>query len=132
MSDYQIRIDGNTWKPIPQAWVEHADAEDAGSGSPRLYAVSARPRGYHQISIRYGELAELQAVEINVAARRRLSGPYPDGLADGSGWTRSLVPIEVEPAEPLRLEEEQHLRELLEGQGGEPRVAVADGGGQHG
>lgn len=135
MSDYALEIEGDEFQPIPESWLDHPMAVDAGAGEPRLYAVSAALRTPRVLVVRYAQPRTNNVAQYSLGA---MQGPNGDGYVPsnlreaGKTWGRSIVPgPRVEPRDVLRTTEIEHFRDLWAGRVDDVRTdgeLIADGG----
>jgi len=111
---WPVEIDGLEFHPIPASWIDAGD--HCGDPDKRLYAVSAAlTRTEKFLRIRYAHPISGQVLlgQHGTADNPRGDGVVPAGLARGTGWCAAKTPHpDVEPVEPLRASEWEHLEEL--------------------
>lgn len=136
MTQWPLDIDGLEFHPVPQSWVDAPTAEDAGSGRPRLFAVSAAYDGEtRQLTVRYvhPDSEAVATIDCPAVSNSAEDGVVPRELRDdGRPWARSLVPPTGCPSTGvMRAPEIDHLDTLWGerlGLGPDGHRAVADGG----
>lgn len=113
-SEWPVERDGHQFKPLPESWLDHPDAEDPDKQGPRCLAVSCEIRGGRFIRVRYGHLVSANVVETvgPAVANPDGDGYVPKGLVDGTGWPRSYVPSPGVDLDELRTCERRHLVDL--------------------
>lgn len=133
---YPIDIDGDTYEPVPESWLRAKPTYDE-SGSVdavRLYATSAAvTRTGRAVRVRYAHPKHDGVLTLYAPAVAGEGRLVPAGLAEWTGWPRSITPgPDEEPDGVIRQPEREHFlalwRDRIRDLEGNARIAIADGG----
>lgn len=106
-------IDSFDYQPVPRSWLDHPAAEDRDIRTgPKLLAISAAPYGSRTLRVRYAHPWNGKVLVCQLPATPRKSGVVPEGLEDGTGWSRSLRPGPTDPHDLIRGPEIEHMQRL--------------------
>ncbi|AQL41670.1 hypothetical protein BV210_02595 [Halorientalis sp. IM1011] len=112
MSDRSFEVDGRTYEPVPESWIDHG--VDRGSGHPRLLAVSvAHCEESKLLYVRYAHPTEETVYCATTGAHVTSDDKvFPSALVSKiAEWPRSRVPAShVGPNGHLHPIEKEHLR----------------------
>lgn len=114
MADYAVEVAGDTFRPVPESWLDHPHSVDRRpESSVRLYAVSVAQRSPRCLVVRYAQPRTNNVLQYTCgAATGPDGGPVPSNLLEtGRSWARSLPPAD-EPQGVLRVQEIGHFRDL--------------------
>jgi len=104
-----VEIDGQTYQPVPDSWLEHGRDDRDGDG-PALLAVSTAP-WRQSLRVRYAHPSARAVGQLIEPAVDGADGLIPRRLAAGS-WPRSIPAARLEPVGEIRLAEIDWLRDL--------------------